>query len=84
MQENRLDARLEIRLHPEKLQKLKEEAAKKNTSVGSIVREAIDTYCAVSVEEKLAAVKELEELKTPTAGWDKMKKEIETGYKGER
>ncbi len=81
MTENRLDARLEIRLHPEKLQMLKDEAVKKNTSVGGIVREAIDSYCAVSAEEKLAAVRKLAELKAPVTDWDKMKKEIEEEYK---
>ncbi len=81
MSEKRLDARLEIRLLPEKLQMLKDEAARKNTSVGSIVREAIDSYCAVSAEEKLAAVRKLSELKAPVNAWDKMKKEIEAEYK---
>ncbi len=81
MSENRLDARLEIRLLPEKLQILKDEAARRNISVGGIVREAIDSYCAVSAEEKLAAVRKLAELKAPVAAWDEMKKEIEEGYK---
>ncbi len=83
MADNRLDARLEIRLLPEKLQMLKDEAAKKNTSVGGIVREAIDSYCAVSAEEKLAAVKKLAELKAPVTTWDEMKKEIEAEYKSD-
>jgi predicted DNA-binding protein len=73
---NRLEARLEIRLLPETLQMLKDEAARKNTSVGGIVREAIDSYCAVPADEKLAAVRKLAELKAPVAAWDKMKKEI--------
>jgi len=81
--ENRLDARLEIRLLPEKLQILKDEAARKNTSVGCIVREAIDSYCAVSTEEKLAAVRKLAELKAPVTAWDKMKKEIVAEYKSD-
>ena len=79
--ENRLEARLEIRLLPEKLQMLKDEAARKNSSVGEIVREAIDSYCAVSAEEKMAAVKKLAELKAPVAAWNKMKMEIEVEYK---
>jgi uncharacterized protein (DUF1778 family) len=81
--ENRLEARLEIRLLPEKLQMLKDEAARKNTSVGGIVREAIDSYWAVSAEEKLTAVRKLAELKAPVAAWDKMKKEIEAEYKSD-
>ena len=84
MSDKRLQARLEIRLHPEKLQMLKDEAAKKNTSVGGIVREAIDSYCAVSAEQKLDAVKKLAEIKAPAATWNKMKKEIEAEYKSDR
>ena len=83
MQEDRLDARLEIRLHPEKLLMLKEEAAKKKISVGSMVREAIDSYCAVSAAERLAAVNKLAALSAPVTDWDKMKKEIEAGYEAD-
>lgn len=83
MPENRLEARLEIRLLPEKLQMLKDEAARKKTSVGGIVREAIDSYCAVSPEEKLAAVRKLAGLKAPVTDWDKMKQEIAAEYKSD-
>ncbi len=83
MPEKRLESRLEIRLQPEKLQMLKDEAARKNTSVGGIVREAIESYCAVSAEEKLEAVRKLAELKAPAANWDDMKREIEAEYKSD-
>lgn len=79
MTEDKLDARLEIRLTPEQLQKLKDEASARDISVGSLVRETIEMRYAVTREDKLAAVKKLGELKTPVKSWEEMKKEIEQG-----
>jgi len=84
MEDQKLKARLEIRLQPEQLRKLKEEAAKKNSSVGSIVREAIDNHYKVSTKDKLAAVKKLSGLHAPVKDWEDMKKEIEAGYKNSK
>jgi uncharacterized protein (DUF1778 family) len=80
MQDKKLDARLEIRLHPEQLQKLKDEAAAKNTSVGNLVREAIDQHYQVSREDKLKAVQQMAQINAPVTNWEQMKKEIESGY----
>lgn len=80
MREKKLEARLEIRLRPEQLQKLKEEAAAKKTSVGDLVREAIDQRYAVSPEDKLNAVRDMASINAPVADWDQMKKEIEAGH----
>ena len=73
----KLDARLEIRLYPQQLQKLKEEAAQKRTSVGNIVREAIDQRYQVSTEDKLKAVQKLAAINAPVTDWEQMKREIE-------
>ncbi|EEG76267.1 ribbon-helix-helix protein, CopG family [Dethiobacter alkaliphilus] len=80
MREKKLDTRLEIRLYPEQLQKLKTEAKEKNTSVGDLVREAIDQRYIVLKEEKLKAVEELANINAPVTTWEQMKKEIEAGY----
>ncbi len=80
MQYKKLDARLEIRLHPEQLQKLKEEAAEKKTSVGNLVREAIDQHYVMSTEKKLRAIEQLTQINAPVTNWEQMKKEIEAGY----
>lgn len=80
MRDKKLEARLEIRLHPEQLQKLKDEAAAKNISVGNIVREAIAQRYAVSRDEKLKAVQQMAEINAPVTDWKQMKKEIESGY----
>lgn len=75
----KLDARLEIRLYPEQLERLKEEAAKYNTSVGNIVREAIEQRYQVTAAEKLKAVQQLSGINAPVSDWEQMKKEIEAG-----
>ena len=68
LQDKKLDARLEIRLHPEQLKKLKDEAA--GTSVGNLVREAIDQHYEVSREEKLKAVQQMANINAPVTNWE--------------
>jgi anti-sigma28 factor (negative regulator of flagellin synthesis) len=80
MRDKKLDARLEIRLHPEQLRKLKNEAAANNTSVGDLVREAIDKRYEVSKDDKLKAVQQMANINAPVADWEQIKKEIESGY----
>ncbi len=80
MRDKKLDARLEIRLYPEQLKKLKDEAAAKNTSIGELVREAIDERYEVSCEDKLKAVQQMANINAPVTNWEQMKKEIEAGH----
>ncbi len=84
MGEKKLGARLEIRLHPDQLEKLKKEAAEKKKSVGSIVREVIELRYEVSEEDRLKAVQQISGLNAPVADWEQMKKEIEAEYRGKR
>jgi NTP pyrophosphatase (non-canonical NTP hydrolase) len=79
MAEDKLDARLEIRLTPEQLKKLKSEASSRDISVGSLVRETLELRYAVSREDKLAAVEKLAGLETPVKNWEDLKKEIAQG-----
>lgn len=76
--DDKLTARLEVRLYPEQLEQLKDEAKQKNTSVGNLVREAIDQRYQVSKEEKMQAVNQLAKVNAPVADWEQMKKEIFT------
>ncbi len=79
MAEEKLEARLEIRLTPEQLQKLKGEASARDISVGSLVRETLEMRFAISQEDKLEAVKKLGNIETTVKNWEEMKKEIEQG-----
>ena len=74
MRNKKLDARLEIRLDPEQLNKLKKEAAAKSTSVGELVREAIEQRYTVSRDDKLKAVQEMANINAPVSNWEQMKK----------
>ncbi len=79
MTEDKLEARLEIRLTPEQLQKLKDEASARDISVGGLVRETLEMRYAVTREDKLAALKKLGNLETPVKNWEELKQEIEQG-----
>jgi len=74
-----LHARLEIRLDPEYLAKLKAEAKEKNTSVGSLVRESIENRYQITNEDRIKAVEKMATINAPVADWEQMKKEIESG-----
>jgi uncharacterized protein (DUF1778 family) len=84
MRDKKLEARLEVRLDPDQLDKLKKEAAEKNISVGSLVREAIDLRYTISREDKLRAVQQLADLDAPVTKWEVIKKEIAAEYKKEQ
>lgn len=79
MKKNKLSERLEIRVEPGQLEKLKKDALVNNTSVGEIVREAIETKYKTTQAEKIAAAKDLEQVNAPVKNWEDMKKEIEAG-----
>ena len=73
--------RLEIRIDPLQLEKLKEESRERKMSVGEIVREAITNKYSVSREEKIDEAKKMFQLNAPVKEWEEMKKEIEEGFK---
>ena len=74
-----LHARLEIRLSPEYLARLKAEAKEKSTSVGSLVRESIEQRYQITNEDRLKAVEKIAAINSPVSDWEQMKKEIESG-----
>ncbi len=79
MKKAKLSERLEIRLEPGQLEKLKKEARDKNASVGEIVREAITQKYDTAAAGKIAAAQDLEMIGAPVKEWEEMKKEIEAG-----
>jgi predicted transcriptional regulator len=55
-----LDRRLQILLSPDQHRRLEVEAKRRRTSVGSLIREAIDArFGAVAQEDRLQAVREI-------------------------
>ncbi len=75
----RYTERLEIRLEPRQLQRLKKEAEENKLTIGELVREAIDQKYTVDRDEKIEEAKKLCGLNLPVKDWAEMKKEIEAG-----
>lgn len=79
-----LTERLEVRLPPATVRALREEARTRGTSVGALVREAIEhllTEDEAAQEARLRAAEELFQIGAPVADWPVMKGEIEAAYR---
>ena len=77
----RYSKRLEIRVEPQQLEKLKADARKRKIPIGEIIREVIDQKYSVTREEKMDEAQKMFKLDLPIKNWDEMKREIEEGYK---
>ena len=77
-----LTERLEVRLSPETIRLLREEAQQKKIPVALLVREAIDTMFREKRQSKLAAAEALFQVESPVSDWPVMKKEIENAHSG--
>ena len=77
----RYSKRLEIRVEPQQLEKLKADARKRKIPIGEIIREVIDQKYSVTREEKIDEAQKMFKLDLPIKNWDEMKREIEEGYK---
>lgn len=75
-----LTKRVEILFEPERYALLEEIARARNTSVGALVRMAVDSELLVpTVEEKMAAVSRLTSQNTEFGSWEELKEEIGKG-----
>ncbi len=77
----RYTKRLEIRVEPQQLEKLKADARRRKIPIGEIIREVIDQKYAVTREEKIKEAQKMFKLELPIKNWDEMKREIEEGYR---
>lgn len=69
--------RVEVRLSPETLRLLRQEAQRRAVPVSRLVREAIDLLLREDRRGRQKAAEALFEVEAPVAGWKKMKREIE-------
>ncbi|MBI4305797.1 MAG: ribbon-helix-helix protein, CopG family [Chloroflexi bacterium] len=72
-----LSERLEIRLTPSTMRRLREEARRRGIAVGALAREALDRIVTSERESRAKAAEELFRVGAPVADWDSMKREIE-------
>ncbi len=75
-----LTERLELRLPPELMQLLREEARRRGISVAQLVREAIEASLLGDREARIRAAEELFRLEAPVSEWLEMKREIEEAH----
>lgn len=76
-----LTERTQVLLSPEQRRKVATLAARSSTSVGAVIRQAIDAYLPpVPHDRRQRALDELFSLEAPVADWDEIEREIEAGY----
>lgn len=68
--------RIQVLMAPEQLARLRVIARRQRRSVGSLVREAIDsTFLADDTDRRLEAVERLARLSLPVSDWEQMERE---------
>ena len=75
-----LTERLELRLPPELMRLLREEALRRGIPVAQLVREAIEAALLGDQEARVRAAEELFRLEAPVSEWPEMKREIEEAH----
>ena len=72
---------LEVRLPPQTLQFLRQEAKRRAISEAELVREAIETLLARDRQARLQAAEALCQVEAPVADWETMKRELEEAHR---
>ena len=75
-----LTERLELRLPPELMRLLRQEARQRGVSVAQLVRKAIESSLLEDRQARVQAAEELFQIEAPVSEWPKMKEEIEEAH----
>lgn len=71
-----LTRRVQVLLSPEQYERLAALARARGTSVGALIREAVEQlYSQSGEEERLQAVRQMSALHLPVADWEQMERE---------
>lgn len=74
--------RTQVLLSPEQRNRVEQLAAQSASSVGAVIRAAIDDYARPpGPESRRRAVEALFALDAPVAEWESMEREIDNGYR---
>jgi hypothetical protein len=68
--------RTQVLLSPEQLARLKRIAAKDGRSVGSVIREAVDSFVEAAPDSRDRALQSIMSMNAPVEDWDVMKAQI--------
>ncbi len=72
-----LTERFQVRLAPQTLELLRQEAQRRRVSVAQVVREAVDLLLQQDREARIQAAEALFRVNAPVADWEEMKAEID-------
>ncbi len=75
--------RTQVLLSPEQLARLKRIAARDGTSVGAVIRAAVDSFVVQGPDSRRAAARVINSMNAPVADWEVMKAEIMRSQLGE-
>ena len=75
--------RTQVLLSPEQLARLKRIAARDGKSVGSVIREAVDSFVEAEPHRRQRALKALFAMNAPVDDWEVMKAQIEKSQLGD-
>ena len=76
--------RTQVLLSPEQLARLKRIAARDGRSVGSVIRQAVDSFVEAEPDRRQRALKRLLAMNAPVDDWDVMKAQILKSQLGNR
>jgi len=74
--------RTQVLLSPEQSARLKRIAEKDGRSVGSVIREAVDSFVEAEPDRRQRALKRLLAMNAPVEDWDVMKAQIQKSQLG--
>jgi hypothetical protein len=68
--------RTQVLLSPQQVEKLKRIAARDGSSVGAVIRDAIDSYIDPGADARRRAIDSMLSMNAPVEDWEVMKAEI--------
>lgn len=75
--------RTQVLLSPEQLARLKRIAARDGRSVGSVIRDAVDTFVEAAPDSRERALRSIMSMNAPVDDWEVMKEQIMRGKLGD-
>jgi predicted DNA-binding protein len=75
--------RTQVLLSPEQLARLKRIAARDGRSVGSVIREAVDSFVDQGPDSRQAAARAINSMDAPVEDWEVMKAQIQLSQLGD-